>query len=126
MGYFAAPKLVTRYYEFLLSGAVPAGGIGYRFQYPSFNPLLRAQVADYIATNKAKILAKIGQKQWFPYVFYTTCEADIGTRVNDIFSQWTAEVPGLQDKLNAINGMIEQCITTRAVNLEQLEVLLTR
>jgi alanyl aminopeptidase len=126
MGYFAPPSLVTRYYDFLLSGAVPVGGIGYRFQYPSFNPLLRPLVADYIENNKEKILAKIGQKQWFPYVFYTTCEADIGARAKAIFAKWAVTVPGLQEKFDAIDGMIQQCVLTRAANLPQLEALLGR
>ncbi|NQZ10606.1 MAG: M1 family metallopeptidase [Algicola sp.] len=124
IGYFTQPSLVTRYYEFLLSGAVPSGGIAYRFQYPSFNPQLRSHVLDYIENNKAKILAKISQQQWFPYTFYTTCEADIGARVKAIFAKWTDAVPGLQEKLNAIDGMIQQCILTRAANLPQLKALL--
>ncbi len=123
MGYFAQPSLVTRYYDFLLSGAVPVGGIAYRFQYPSFNPQLRAHVLDYIESNKAKILAKISQQQWFPYTFYTTCEADIGARMKVIFAKWADEVPGLQEKLNAIDGIVQQCISTRAANLPQLKAL---
>jgi alanyl aminopeptidase len=124
MGYFAQLSLVTRYYDFLLSGAVPVGGIAYRFQYPSFNPQLRSHVLDYIANNKAKILAKISQQQWFPYNFYTTCEADIRARVKAIFTKWVEEVPGLQEKLNAIDGIVQQCISTRAANLPQLKALL--
>ncbi|MCJ8268096.1 MAG: ERAP1-like C-terminal domain-containing protein, partial [Psychrosphaera sp.] len=124
MGYFSSPLLVTRYYLFLLSGAVPSGGIAYRFQYPSFNPLLRSHVLDFIENNKAKILAKISQQQWFPYTFYTTCEADNGARVKVIFAKWTDVVPGLHEKLNAIDGMIQQCILTRAANLPQLKALL--
>lgn len=124
MGYFKTPKLVTRYFDFLLSGAVPAGRIGYRFQYPSFNPALRAYVADYIAANKDKILSKINQKQWFPYLFYTTCEEDIRLKVQVIFATWSAEVPGLQDKLNTIDGVIKQCIVTREANMPGLKALL--
>ena len=114
MGYFASPALVTRYYEFLLSGKVPIDDIGYRFQYPSFNPALRHHVVDYIEQNKPKILARINEQQWFPYVFYTTCEEDIRQRINKLFAGWAETVPGLDDKMATIDAIIKQCIQTRA------------
>lgn len=121
MGYFASPKIVTRYYDFLLSGKVPTDEIGYRFQYPSFNPALRHYVIDYIENNKDEILKHINEKQWFPYNFITSCEEDIRVRVNEVFSTWINEIPGLKEKLNTVDETIKQCISSRADNIPQLK-----
>jgi len=125
MGYFPSPKIVTRYYNFLLSGQVPTDEIGYRFQYPSFNPALRNHVIDYIDANKEKILRHINQKQWFPYNFYTSCEEVIRKRVNEVFSTWIKDVPGLKEKLNTVDTKIEQCINSRAKNISRFNELLS-
>jgi hypothetical protein len=106
--------------DFLLSGRVPADDIGYRFQYPSFNPALRHHVADYIGLNKQKILSKITQQQWFVYNFYTSCEEDIRVKVMKIFTGWQDKVPGLTDKMATINNQIKQCIITREQSLPGL------
>lgn len=124
MGYFASPKIVTRYFDFLLSGKVPTDEIGYRFQYPSFNPALRHHVINYIENNKDEILKRINEKQWFPYNFITSCEEDIRARVNQVFSSWTTDTPGLKEKLNTVNETIKQCISKRANNIPQLKRLL--
>jgi len=121
MGYFSSPTIVTRYFDFLLSGKVPTDDIGYRFQYPSFNPTLRHHVIDYIDIHKEKILKHINQKQWFPYNFYTSCEEDIRVRVNQVFSKWITEIPGLKEKLSTIDETIKQCINSRAKNIVQLQ-----
>jgi alanyl aminopeptidase len=120
MGHFEARTLITRYYDFLLSGRVPADDIGYRFQYPLFNPALRHHVADYIGLNKQKILSKITQQQWFVYNFYTSCEEDIRVKVMKIFTGWQDKVPGLTDKMATINNQIKQCIITREQSLPGL------
>ena len=121
MGYFSSPDIVNRYYDFLLSGKVPIDDISYRFQYPSFNPNLRLHVLNYIDNNKGKILQRINQKQWFPYNFYTSCEENIRTRVNQVFSSWVVEIPGLKEKLNIVDKTIKQCINSRAQNIVQLQ-----
>jgi len=126
MGSFSSPKIVTRYYDFLLSRQVPTDEIGYRFQYPSFNPTLRHYVMDYIEANKDKILKHINQKQWFPYTFYTSCEEDVRLRVNKVFSSWVKEVPGLKAKLNTVDETIKQCIRSRSKNIFQLEEQLSK
>ncbi|WP_170246417.1 M1 family metallopeptidase [Colwellia hornerae] len=121
MGYFTSLDIVTRYYNFLVSGKVPTDEIGYRFQYPSFNPALRHHVIDYIAVNKDKILKHINQKQWFPYNFYTSCEEDIRIKVNQTFSTWIKDIPGLKEKLNTVDETIKQCIRSRTKNISQLQ-----
>jgi len=126
MGYFTSPKIVSRYYDFLLSGQVPTDEIGYRFQYPAFNPALRHHVIDYIEANKDKILKHINQQQWFPYNFYTSCEENIRVRVNQVFSTWIKDVPGLKEKLNTVDETIKQCINSRAKNVFQLNELLSK
>jgi hypothetical protein len=97
--------------------------IGYRFQYPSFNPVLRHHVLDYIAENKQKILVHINQQQWFPYTFYTSCSEDVRLRVNSTFATWVAQVPGLKEKLTAIDQTIKQCIQSREKNSAQIKAL---
>ena len=126
MGYFPSQDIVNRYYDFLLSGQVPTDEIGYRFQYPAFNPALRRHVIDYIDANKDKILKHINQQQWFPYNFYTSCEENIRVRVNQVFSTWAKDVPGLREKLNTVNETIKQCINSRAKNILQLKKLLSK
>jgi hypothetical protein len=126
MGYFSSPKIVNRYYDFLLSGQVPTDEISYRFQYPAFNPALRHHVIDYIEANKDKILKHINQQQWFPYNFYTSCKENIRVRVNQVFSTWIKDIPGLKEKLNTVDETIKQCISSRAKNVFQLSKLLSK
>jgi hypothetical protein len=105
---------------------VPTDEISYRFQYPAFNPALRHHVIDYIEANKDKILKYINQQQWFPYNFYTSCEENIRVRVNQVFSTWIKDIPGLKEKLNTVDETIKQCISSRAKNVFQLSKLLSK
>ncbi|MCG7563645.1 M1 family aminopeptidase [Pseudoalteromonas sp. McH1-42] len=110
LGYVAGANQVTLFYDFLLSDKTRSFVIDYRFQFPLFQPALRAVAADYIQRHKARIQARIvdDQLQWFPYNFITGCSEQDSALVTRTFTSWL-DIPGLEGKRDIVQAHINRC-----------------
>ncbi|WP_462173237.1 M1 family aminopeptidase [Pseudoalteromonas xiamenensis] len=127
LGYVSNTEHVSLFYDLLLSDATLGFAIGYRFQYPAFQPRFRAHVAQFFATNQARVASRLAQDelQWMPYNFMTACSEKERDLVIEAFSQWQ-KIPGLAAKEQEIVERILACSGNAQKALNSMQTILSR
>ncbi|WMN60665.1 hypothetical protein NI389_04970 [Pseudoalteromonas xiamenensis] len=127
LGYVSNTEHVNLFYDLLLSDATLGFAIGYRFQYPAFQPRFRAHVAQFFATNQARVATRLAQDelQWMPYNFMTACSEKERDLVIEAFSQWQ-QIPGLAAKEQEIVERILACSGNAQKALNSIKTILSR